>query len=255
MDNFSDKLIRLRKKNNYSMKEAAKLLDVPYTTYVGWEKGKTPNLEMLNKIATAFSVEIPYFFKKDSKSGKVYERYRKIGSLVKYYREQKHMSQKELGEKVFLSDYLIDNIEKGISMAGYTFKLAQIANGLDIPFVNLIKDEDGNILIRLGQHILLYALSFKETGYSVKTLKGKEEYTNIENAMDAKDIKGEDLLLITNKNNTMGFLISAIEFIEIMQPLLTSASKISRKIYDELVSTNIKASMNTLMLLNKKEPK
>ena len=43
------------------MKDAARGLDIPYTTYVGYEKGeREPNSEMLIKIASFFKVSVDY---------------------------------------------------------------------------------------------------------------------------------------------------------------------------------------------------
>ena len=51
----------LRLENNKTMKQAAKELEMPYTTYVNYEKGlREPNSEVLIKIAKYFSVSIDY---------------------------------------------------------------------------------------------------------------------------------------------------------------------------------------------------
>lgn len=252
MDNFSDKLIRLRKKNNYSMKEAAKLLDVPYTTYVGWEKGKTPNLEMLSKIANAFNVKTSYFLKEELTYEEINERYKKIGSLVKYYREQKHMSQRDLEKLTFLPDFVIDNIEKGRNIAGLYFKLAEIAFALTIPYSWLIEDENGKILINIRETLLTYLLRLKNLGYTVEISKIGEV---TENFYDIPHLNSEDLIIITTKNKATNISLPAIDFLDLVIPLYASAKNVSREFEEKTLVSSIKNSIEALMLLGQKNSK
>lgn len=55
------------------MKEAARGLGIPYTTYVGYEKGdREPNSEMLIKIASFFSVSVDYLIcRSDDRNAKL----------------------------------------------------------------------------------------------------------------------------------------------------------------------------------------
>ena len=56
-----NRMRELRLENNKTMKQAAKELEMPYTTYVNYEKGlREPNSEVLIKIAKYFSVSIDY---------------------------------------------------------------------------------------------------------------------------------------------------------------------------------------------------
>lgn len=51
----------LRMEKNMSMAQISKELNIPYTTYVNYEKGKRePNSEMLVKIANYFNVTVDY---------------------------------------------------------------------------------------------------------------------------------------------------------------------------------------------------
>lgn len=59
----------LREIKGISMKEAAKLLDLPYTTYVNYEKGlREPTSELLIQIADFFDVSIDYLLGRSSDS-------------------------------------------------------------------------------------------------------------------------------------------------------------------------------------------
>lgn len=66
-----NRMQQLRKEKQISMKEAARLLNIPYTTYVGYEKGdREPNSEMLIKIASFFSVSVDYLISKSDDRAK-----------------------------------------------------------------------------------------------------------------------------------------------------------------------------------------
>ena len=56
-----NRIKELRTEKQISMKDAARGLGIPYTTYVGYEKGeREPNSEMLIKLASYFSVSVDY---------------------------------------------------------------------------------------------------------------------------------------------------------------------------------------------------
>ena len=62
-----NRIKELREAKGISMKEAARRLGLPYTTYVNYEKGaREPNSEALIKIADFFGVSIDYLIKADS---------------------------------------------------------------------------------------------------------------------------------------------------------------------------------------------
>lgn len=71
-----NRMQQLRKEKQISMKEAARLLNIPYTTYVGYEKGdREPNSEMLIKIASFFSVSVDYLISKSDDRAKHSKRF------------------------------------------------------------------------------------------------------------------------------------------------------------------------------------
>lgn len=54
-------LEKIRRDAGMNMREAARGLEIPYTTYVSWEKGdREPNSEMLIKLAEFFDTTIDY---------------------------------------------------------------------------------------------------------------------------------------------------------------------------------------------------
>ena len=65
-----NRLKELREMHGWSMKEAAKNLGIPYTTYVGYEKGERGlNSELMVQLADFYGVSVDYLIcneKKDS---------------------------------------------------------------------------------------------------------------------------------------------------------------------------------------------
>lgn len=60
-----NRIEQLRKSLNISMAQAAKDLNIPYTTYVNYEKGtREPNSEMLIALANYFNVTIDYLLER-----------------------------------------------------------------------------------------------------------------------------------------------------------------------------------------------
>lgn len=67
-----NKIRELRISNNMTMKQAAEALDLPYTTYVNYEKGaREPNSEILIKFANYYNVSIDYLIGHTPKSNAV----------------------------------------------------------------------------------------------------------------------------------------------------------------------------------------
>ena len=66
-----NRMKELRTERNISMKEAARLLNLPYTTYVNYEKAlREPNSETLIDIANFYNTSIDYLLcKTDSRDG------------------------------------------------------------------------------------------------------------------------------------------------------------------------------------------
>lgn len=63
-----NRMKELREHKKISMKEAAVGIGLPYTTYVGYEKGeREPNSEMLIKIASFYSVTVDYLIGRKDK--------------------------------------------------------------------------------------------------------------------------------------------------------------------------------------------
>ena len=62
-----NRIPELRKERGISMKEAARLLNMPYTTYVNYEKGtREPNSETLITLANFYNTSVDYMIGKSS---------------------------------------------------------------------------------------------------------------------------------------------------------------------------------------------
>lgn len=62
------RLKQLRTEKGWNMRETARALGIPYTTYISYEKGdREPNSEMLIKFADFFHVSIDYLIGMDRK--------------------------------------------------------------------------------------------------------------------------------------------------------------------------------------------
>lgn len=60
------KIKDLRTKQHYTQKDLAGLLDVKPTTVSGWELGRNePSIDMINKLASLFSVSTDYLLGRD----------------------------------------------------------------------------------------------------------------------------------------------------------------------------------------------
>ena len=57
---FENRLKELRSQKGLTMKNLAEELNVNYTTYVNWEKGKSPSFEKIADIANYFNVSTDY---------------------------------------------------------------------------------------------------------------------------------------------------------------------------------------------------
>lgn len=65
---FENRLKEIRIEKGLNMRQMAKLLDIQYTTYVGYEKNeREPNSEVLIKMADTLGVTADYLLGRDSK--------------------------------------------------------------------------------------------------------------------------------------------------------------------------------------------
>lgn len=72
--NPMNKLKALREEQGLSMMEIAKQLNMPYTTYVNYEKGaREPNSEMLIKFSKFFNVTIDYLIGNSEQKNKIFD--------------------------------------------------------------------------------------------------------------------------------------------------------------------------------------
>ena len=70
---FRNRLSELRKRKGYNMKQTAAMLNLPYTTYVGYEKGeREPDSEKLILLSNFFNCSIDYLiYRSDDPNGHI----------------------------------------------------------------------------------------------------------------------------------------------------------------------------------------
>ena len=95
---IAEKISEARKKKGVSMRQAAKDMGFPYTTYVNYEKGVSePNSEALVRIAMYYQVSADYLVGVNERSWDI---------DVRIFAEQMEQSEKMLME--YLQDYFAD---------------------------------------------------------------------------------------------------------------------------------------------------
>lgn len=132
---LSNRIKELRKKNKYTQKELAELLEVGQTTIANYEKGlRVPDAEKLNKIADLFQVTLDYLLGRDENKqnldkeakpnsmafksiDEVYKVF--LENLLKGYREEARSSILDLYEEgINIGQIYFDILEKALKEVG-----------------------------------------------------------------------------------------------------------------------------------------
>lgn len=93
---LSDNLKRAREKKGFSKAQLAREIDVPYTTYNGYEtQNKQPKLEILKKLADKLDVDLNELLYNEQELEKLEEVERQAREFDEYYRK-KHGDDWEL---------------------------------------------------------------------------------------------------------------------------------------------------------------
>jgi len=79
---FSDRLRKLRKANQLTQKEAAKLIDVPESTYKDWENGAAIRGEPYPQIAKVFGVTLDELFEVSTNNDSISNKAHSIALLA-----------------------------------------------------------------------------------------------------------------------------------------------------------------------------
>lgn len=143
-----NRIRELRLERGLNMRETAKALNLPYTTYVNYEKGaREPNSEMLVKIANFFDVSIDYLLKRNNSEKTVQHIDQEV--LPEYdniFKIKKHriplLGEIACGQPIFASEDRESYVEAGadiqadfcLKAKGDSMKNARILDG-DIVFI------------------------------------------------------------------------------------------------------------------------
>lgn len=173
---FKDRLVILRKENNFTQDKLADELNVSKSTISMYEKGnRMPSYEMLEKIADFFNVDIDYLMGKSDIKRKVSVTPHSIISNIKE-RELTHKELLKVQEKESISLISI-YLEKNSACS-----LGEIKRGNKVDVI-----KNGEILKTYDVELILKA-------YEIKYLKDKfslEDIEELENRFNIpEDLKG-----------------------------------------------------------------
>lgn len=117
---FRNRLSELRKSKGYNMKQTAAMLNLPYTTYVGYEKGeREPDSEKLILLSNFFNCSIDYLiYRSDNPNGHTISDDNdleaiEIGKRIHDKRIELHITQEELGAAVGMNKSTVQRYETG----------------------------------------------------------------------------------------------------------------------------------------------
>ncbi|MDG4982873.1 helix-turn-helix domain-containing protein [Lactococcus lactis] len=110
MSVFAEQLKTLRKINGLTQKELAENVGVQQGAINKWESGKTePNIEMLVRLAECFDVSLDYLM-----GGKMKNITEEFSLCLKKLRMKRKLSQKQIAEKLMISQQQYSKWESGI---------------------------------------------------------------------------------------------------------------------------------------------
>jgi len=178
---IGNRLKQLRESKGYNMRQMAAALNLPYTTYVNYEKGeREPNSEQLILFSKYFDVSIDYIIgiTNDIKSCELpsTDEFKvSIGTQIKRRREELGMTQPVLASLVGVSKGSIGNYESGISSPNepILIKLFEAlkcdANYLYQDYINFESENDISVLKdNITTHEREIISAYREQSESVK---------------------------------------------------------------------------------------
>lgn len=147
---FGDRLTKLRNEKNISMKQCAYELDIPYTTYVSYEKNeREPKAKQLMKIANYFDVSLDFLLGR-TKSQNI--RYNLASNLNKLLTENKSfITKKQLSQLLGVTPSAITNWTKGSNSPDIEL-LVKICDIFKIDINELIGISSDNFELSLNNH-------------------------------------------------------------------------------------------------------
>ncbi len=147
---FGDRLTKLRNEKNISMKQCAYELDIPYTTYVSYEKNeREPKAKQLMKIANYFDVSLDFLLGR-TKSQNI--RYNLASNLNKLLTANKSfITKKQLSQLLGVTPSAITNWTKGSNSPDIEL-LVKICDIFKIDINELIGISSDNFELSLNNH-------------------------------------------------------------------------------------------------------
>lgn len=106
----------LCKKNNITKKEFAIKTGINETNFTYWKKGRTPNGDILAKIANFFNVSTDYLLGRENTNmgqNSPNDEMKNIGNKIEELCKEKNITQKELSKNIEISENTIITWKKG----------------------------------------------------------------------------------------------------------------------------------------------
>lgn len=138
----------LRKQLNISAKQVSKDLDIPYTTYLNYEKEtREPGLRMLNKLADYFNVSVDFLLDRTPVTTVPKEKGlsdNTLGERIRSLRKERGLTQEELANRLgYTHKSAINKIELNINKIPYS-KIKEFADffGVSPEYLLCFSDND-----------------------------------------------------------------------------------------------------------------
>ncbi len=166
-DSFKDRLVALRKENNFTQDKLAESLEVAKSTISMYEKGnRMPSYEMLEKIADFFNVDIDYLMGKSNVKRRISVTPHSVsnninnGEKLKNRRLELGLTLEQVGDIVGVTKSTVRKWESGIIENMGRDKIPLLANALNVSPEFIIEDNN---------------LNFNDKSLSLKEMQKLEE--------------------------------------------------------------------------------
>lgn len=183
MNNFSERLKKLREERNFKQIDVCKILNLNKVTYWGYEKGKRqPDYDTLLKIANFFDVSVDYLLGKSEISTPPHSIIRQTITIdhvnvkneflmqrLKQLREIHKLTQFQLAEIIGTTQTIINNYE----------------NGKETPDINIMTRLSKFFNVSVDYLLGLTGKSNEMATYQVNKNDIPNEYMEIKNYLDS----------------------------------------------------------------------
>lgn len=144
-----NRISELRTESKKSMAQIARELNMPYTTYVNYEKGyRELNSEILIQFANYFNVTVDYLIgrsnsrKLTTTTTRAFSPTNKLSKIIYERRSELGLSIEELAEAIDVSESKVKSWENGIAKLQSMKQINKLAEVLQIDPMELLPESD-----------------------------------------------------------------------------------------------------------------